>query len=169
MVLIPLLLAIGIYVAYSYFTVTGKQAALLSRNQNASVNIGIKERKNVIVSYVYSGLIFGMATLIFAGTGIQRASFSSLTTVGQLFSNILPVFIGLMLIGFCGDTIGIIMGSITLSVLSYGLKAVFQEEMGSAISIVITAIFILVINVVSSRGGIWISSFMKLFKKKKIS
>jgi len=168
-ILIPLILSIVIYWAYSYITVTGKQSSLLAKNQNSAVNIGINEKKNVIISYVYSGLIFGMATLIFSGTALQRASFSSLTTVGSLFSNILPVFIGLMLIGFCGDTIGIIMGSITLSILSYGLKAVFQEEMGAAVSIVFTAIFILVINVASARGGHLTASIMKFFKRKKIS
>lgn len=168
-ILIPLILSIAIYAAYSYITVTGKQAALLARNQQSATNIGIKEKKNVIISYVYSGLIFGLATLIYSGTGLHRASFTSLTTVGELFTNILPVFIGLMLIGFCGDTIGIIMGSITLSILSYGLKAVFQEELGTAISIIITAIFILVINVVSAKGSHWIRSLKGMLKKKKIS
>lgn len=168
-ILIPLILSILIYGIFSYITITGKQSALLSMNQQSAVNIGINERKNVIITYVFSGLIFGLATLIYAGNGLHRASFTSLTTVGELFTNILPVFIGLMLIGFCGDTIGIIMGSITLSILSYGLKAVFQEELGTAISIIITAIFILVINVVSARGNIWITSLKKTLRKKKVS
>lgn len=166
-ILIPLILSIIIYWAYSYITVTGKQSMLLAKNQNAAVNIGINEKKNVIISYIYSGLIFGCATLIYSGTALQRASFSSLTTVGALFSNILPVFIGLMLIGFCGDTIGIIMGSITLSILSYGLKAVFQEEMGAAVTVVCTAIFILVINVASAKGGTLMAKIKNLFIRKK--
>ena len=168
-VLIPLIVCIIIYWAFSYVTVTGKQSLLLARNQLAAVNIGIKERKNVILSYVFSGLIFGCATLIYSGTGLQRASFSSLTTVGALFSNILPVFIGLMLIGFCGDTIGIIMGSITLTILAYGLNAVFQEELGSAITLVTTGIFIFAINVLSAKGGS-ISGYIKnMFKRPKVS
>ncbi len=165
LILVPLLICIFIYWLYSYVTVTGKQSMLLAKNQTAAFNIGINEKRNVIISYVYSGLIFGLATLIYSGTGLQRASFSSLTTVSALFSNILPVFIGLMLIKFCGDTIGIIIGSITLSILSYGLKAVFQEEMGMAVSAVITAIFILAINVASAKGGTLTARIKNIFKK----
>ena len=100
---------------------------LLANNQQSAVNIGINENKNVLISYLFSGILFGLATIIWLTKSIHGASFSSLTTVGELFSNILPVFIGLMLMNFCGDTIGIIMGSITLCLLNYGLKAVFSN------------------------------------------
>lgn len=167
LVLLPLGLSILVYVVFSYFTVTGKQADLLSMNQQAAVNIGINEKKNVIISYVFSGLIYGFATAIYASKGMHAASFSSLTTVGELFSNILPVFIGLMLAQYCGDAIGIIMGSITLCLMSYSLSAVFSAEMGSAVSTVITGLFIFFINVVSAQGKEWIEGIKNLFRKKK--
>ena len=157
-VLVPLIISIAIYAFYTYGTTTGKKAVILANNQQAGVNIGINEKSNVIISYVFSGIIFGMATVIYASTDMRSASFSSLSTVGELFSNILPVFIGLMLAGFCGDTIGTIMGSITLCLMSYGLTAVFSSEMGTAITTVITGIFILVINVVSAQGSSWIAA-----------
>ncbi|MBQ9032343.1 MAG: hypothetical protein IJ106_12965 [Parasporobacterium sp.] len=167
MVLIPLVIAIAIYAFYSYFTTTGKQAVLLSNNQQSAVNIGINENKNVIISYIFSGLLFGLATIIWLTKSIHNASFSSLTTVGELFSNILPVFIGLMLVNFCGDTIGIIMGSITLCLLNYGLKAVFSNETGAAIATIVTGIFILMLNVVSAQGMNWIHMIKKAFKRKE--
>ncbi len=166
-VLIPLACAIAAYAIYSYLTVTGKQSRLLANNQSASVNIGINEGKNVIISFVFSGLIFGFATMIYASTGIMRASFSSLSTVNSLFSNILPVFIGLMLARFCGDTIGTILGSITLSLMSFGLQVIFSSEMGSAITMVITGVFILVINTVSSQGDVWIAKIKKSLARPK--
>lgn len=169
MVLVPLVGSVAIYVIFSYLTVTGKQSSLLSMNQQAAVNIGIDEKKNVMISYLFSGLIFGLATTIYASTGIRSASFTSLTTVGQLFTNILPVFIGLMLAGFCGDAIGTIMGSVTLCTMSYALSAVFSAEMGSAISTVITGIFILFINVVSAQGRGWIEAMKAKFGKKAVA
>ena len=165
-VLIPLILAIAVYAFYSYFTTTGKQAILLANNQQSAVNIGINENKNVIISYLFSGILFGLATIIWLTKSIHGASFSSLTTVGELFSNILPVFIGLMLMNFCGDTIGIIMGSITLCLLNYGLKAVFSNETGSAIATIVTGVFILMLNVVSAQGMNWIHMIKKAFKPK---
>lgn len=163
-VLIPLGLAVLVYTLYSYFTVTGKESVLLANNQQAAVNIGINEKKNVLISYFYSGILFGLATIIWVAKDMHGASFSSLTTVGELFSNILPVFIGLMLVNFCGDTIGIIMGSVTLCLLSYALKAVFANDMGSAISTIITGIFILLLNVVSAQGMNWIRGIKKAFQ-----
>lgn len=160
-VLIPLVLAILVYTLYSHFSVSGKQGTLLANNQQSAVNIGIDERKNVIVSYFYSGILFGLATIIWVAKDMHGASFSSLTTVGELFNNILPVFIGLMLAGFCGDTIGTIMGSVTLCLLSYALKAVFSNEMGSALSTIITGVFILLLNVVSAQGMNWIHGIKK--------
>lgn len=167
MALFPLIGAFVVYAIYSYLTVTGKQSRLLSNNQSSAVNIGINENKNVIISYVFSGLIFGFATMLYASSGILRASYSSLSTVSSLFSNILPVFIGLMLARFCGDTIGTLLGSITLCLMSFGLQAIFSAEMGSAITLVITGAFILVINTVSSQGDTWIAAIKKTLTKSK--
>ena len=163
-VLIPMILAIAIYAFYSYFTTTGKQAVLLSNNQQSAVNIGINENKNVIISYLFSGILFGLATIIWLTKDIHKASFSSLSTVGELFTNILPVFIGLMLMNFCGT----LMGSLTLCLLNYGLKAVFSNETGSAIATVVTGIFILVLNVISAQGMNWISMLKKAFRRREV-
>lgn len=164
--LIPFAGAVLVYVIYSYFTVPGRQGRLLANNQSAAVNIGIKEGKNVFITYIFSGAIFGFATMIYASTGLMKGSFSSLSTVGSLFSNILPVFIGLMLAQFCGDAMGTILGAVTLCLMSFGLEVIFSAEMGSAISTVITGVFILVINVVSAQGSTWINSIKKCFIKK---
>ena len=166
MVLIPAIAAILVYAFYSNVTIFGKQSQLLSMNQQSAVNIGINERKNVIVSYLFSGLIFGFATMIYASNGLHKASFSSLTTVGELFTNILPVFIGLMLGAFCNDTIGILMGSLTLCLMDFGLTNVIDSDMGSAISMILTGIFVLAINVVSGQSGNIVKVFKKLFGAK---
>ena len=162
-VLFPVVMAIAIYSFYSYCTVSGKQAQLLANNQQAAVNIGVKEKKNVIVSYIFSGLIFGFATVIYMASGMHRAATTSMITVSELFSNILPVFIGLIVGSFCGDTIGIIVGSLSLCLMSYGLKATFSDELGAAISTICMGAFILVINVIGSQGG----KITKLFHHKK--
>ncbi len=160
-VLLPLIIAIVVYVFYSYFTVSGKQAALLAGNQQAAINIGINERKNVLISYLFSGIIFGAGTLVYLANGIHGASFNSMSTVGELFSNILPVFIGLIVAPFCGDAIGILVGSVTLCLMSYGLTAVFTNEMGASISIICTGVFVLLINVFSAQGQLFRYRFGK--------
>lgn len=164
-VLVPFVGAILVYVIYGNLTKTGKQAALLSRNQQSAVNIGISEEKNVIISYIFSGLIFGFATCIYASTGLHNASYVSLSTVGELFNNILPVFVGLIIAQFCGDAIGIIIGSITLCLMNYGLAAVFKAELGNAISISMAGIFLLLINIIGAQGGNFKKTFASMARK----
>ena len=161
-VIVPMVIAIGIYAFYSYCTVSGKQARLLANNQQAAVNIGIKEKKNVIVSYAFSGLIFGFATIIYIANAMHRAATTSMSTVGELFSNILPVFVGLIVGAFCGDTIGTIVGSLTLCLMSWGLKAVFSDELGAAICTICMGVFVLVINTIGAQGH----KVAKLFRRK---
>ena len=166
LVLVPFAGAVIVYAVYSYVSTSGKQAVLLANNQQAAVNIGINEKRNVIVSYVYSGLIFGFATIIYSSTAIRAASYSSLSTVGELFSNILPVFVGLYIGAFCGDTIGIIMGSISICLMTFGLQAVLEAEMGSAVSTAMMGIFVLLVNLVAGQGKNIKKAFSKLFSGK---
>lgn len=163
LVFLPFAGAVAVYAAYSYLAKSGKQGVLLANNQQAAVNIGINEKKNVIVSYVYSGLIFGFATMIYTSTGIHTASFSSLSTVGELFSNILPVFVGLYIGAFCGDTIGIIMGSTSICLMTYGLEAVLEAEMGAAVSTAMMGIFVLLVNLVAGQSHNIKKVFQRMF------
>ena len=152
-VLIPFACAVAVYAVYNYVATTGKQSVLLAKNQQAAVNIGVNENKNVILSYVYSGLIFGFATIIWASLGKRDASFSSLSTVGELFSNILPVFVGLYIGAFCGDTIGIIMGSLAICMMKTGLTTLFKAELGGAISTAMMGLFVFIVNLVAGQSG----------------
>ena len=165
LVLIPLIIVVLIYAFYSYLSKSGKQSTLLANNQASAVNIGVKEPRNILISYVYSGIIFGFATVISLGSNQVSAFFVNLSTVSQLFSNILPVFIGLMVAGFCGDTIGTVIGSLTLSLMSYGLTTVFLNETGSSLSTIFTALFILIINIVSAQGRAFLKKIGSMFKK----
>ena len=163
LVLIPFACAVAVYAVYNYLAATGKQSLLLAKNQQASVNIGINENKNVILSYVYSGLIFGFATIIWASLGKRDASFSSLSTVGELFSNILPIFVGLYIGAFCCDTIGIIMGSLAIVMMKTGLTTVFKAELGGAISTAMMGLFVFLVNLVAGQSKNIKKLFSKLF------
>lgn len=169
MVLVPMGGATIVYAFYSYKSTSGKQAAILANNQQSAVNIGVNENKNVIVSYIYSGIIFGFATMIYASTGIHSASFSTLTTVGELFSNILPVFVGLMIGEFCGDTIGTLLASVTLCLMNFGLEAAFSAELGSAISTICVGAFLLMVNVINAQGSSISAFFGKLLHKEAVN
>lgn len=57
------------------------------------------------------------------------------------------------------------MGAVTLSLLSYGLTAVFSNNLGAAVSNICMGIFILLINVISAQGRAILSAVGGLFLK----
>jgi len=121
LIFIPTLLAVAVFLIYDHKTAAGRKGKVLSNNQNAGVNIGIDEKKNVLVSYVFSGIIIGLAATIYVSQNAVVAQ-SGLSTSGILFSYIVPVFMGTFIGLASNDVIGICIAAIGLSIMNYGLN-----------------------------------------------
>lgn len=121
LILIPTVVAVLVFAVYDKFSVAGKKGKVLSNNQAAGVNIGLDEKKNTIICYVFSGIIIGMGSLIYVSQNSVGAQ-SGLTTTGVMFSYIAPVFMGMFVGLASNDVIGIIVSSIAISIMSYGLN-----------------------------------------------
>ena len=48
LVLLPAVLAMILFVVYTYFTASGRRGKILANNQSAGVNIGINENKTYL-------------------------------------------------------------------------------------------------------------------------
>jgi len=73
-----------------------------------------------------------------------------------MFTNLLPVFVGLILARFCGDTMGILLGVITMSLMEFAMKAVLKAELGSAVTTMMIGVFLLFINIADAKGAVFI-------------
>lgn len=120
-ILIVLGIALCIFVIYSYFTVSGKRAKLLANNQQAAVNIGIKENKNVIQTFIVCGVLLGCAAAIY-GSNNSVAPQSGLSTADTLFSNIIPAFMGVFVGAASVDAVGVVLAAFGMEILNYGLS-----------------------------------------------
>jgi len=120
--LIILAAAIALYHFVVTYTTPARQSKLLSNGQQIAVNIGINEKRNVYMAYVFSGILFGLAGVVFASQNMIETQ-SNLSTSSILFSYIVPVYIGFFLGKFSVEVIGIIAGSITIQLMNYGLNA----------------------------------------------
>lgn len=121
LIFIPAILAIACFVFYDKLSVEGRKGKILSNNQGAGVNSGLNEKKNVIKSYVYSGFIVGMGALIYLSQNAVSTQ-SGLATTGVMFSYIASVFMGMFVGMASNDVIGILMSSIAVSIMAYGLN-----------------------------------------------
>ncbi len=120
-ILIVLAVALAVFVGYSYFTVSGKRAKLLANNQQAAVNIGVKENINVIQTFMVCGVLLGCAAAIY-GSNNTVAPQSGLSTAGTLFSNIIPAFMGMFVGAASVDAIGVVVAAFGMEILNYGLS-----------------------------------------------
>ena len=123
LIFVPFAVACILYFCYDKFTVVGRQSTLLARNQGAAVNIGINEKKNVIVCYIVSGILFGLAGAVYATQNTLVVITTPLQTAGTLFSNIIPSLVGLFLSRFIDDTLGTFVGAFIISMLYFGLES----------------------------------------------
>lgn len=120
-VLIPTALAVAAFVVFTYFTAAGRKGKVLSNNQRAGVNIGIDEKKNVFVTYVFTGIIIGFAAIVYVSQH-EVAPQSGLATSGIMFSYIVPVFMGTFIGLASCDVIGIAIAAIGMEIMNYGLN-----------------------------------------------
>lgn len=141
------------YFCFTKLTITGMHAALLSNNQQAAVNIGIKEGKNVLITFFLSGAIYGLATVIFAAQSSSVAAVSStLGTVSTAFGAILPVFMGFYIGRFSNDAIGIIFSSFAVGTFKYGLSIIAPAGYSGAVTNIVYGIFLVIFFLISHQG-----------------
>lgn len=123
LILVPILLALAIFLVYCYLTVPGQRAKLLSNNQQAAVNIGVKENTNVLQTFFVCGLLLGLASAIY-GSNNTVAPQAGLSTANTLFANIIPAYMGLFIGAMSADAIGVLVASLGMAILNYGLSCI---------------------------------------------
>ena len=121
MIFIPALIAMAVFLFFDGKSGVGKKAKILANNQSAGVNIGINEKTNIILTYMYMGIIVGVAAVIYLSQNAIGAQ-SGLATSGIMFSYIAPVFMGMLIGKNSNDVIGIVMSSLAIAIMSYGLN-----------------------------------------------
>jgi ribose/xylose/arabinose/galactoside ABC-type transport system permease subunit len=158
-VLFPTALAVAAFVIFNYFTAAGRKGKILSNNQRAGVNIGIDEKKNVVVSYIYTGVIIGLAAIIYVSQN-EVTPQSGLATSSILFSYIVPVFMGTFIGLASCDVIGIMIAACGMEIMNYGLNCLNLGAGGW--QQIIMGIFVLGFYAFSAQTD----NIRKLFQKK---
>ena len=119
-IFIPLLIVLALFIFFTYFTTEGRRAKLLSGNQKVAVSIGIRENKNILITYIVCGAILGFGALVYGSQQIINTQ-ANLSTSSILFSYIVPVFIGMFIGTASIDAVGVVVAAIGMEFLNYGL------------------------------------------------
>lgn len=128
-ILILLVVCVAVFIVYNYLTVAGKRSKVLANNQQAAVNVGVKENANVILTFLVCGFLLGVAACILASRENVPPQ-AGLATAGTLFSNIIPAYMG-MFVGMASvDAVGVVMAALAMEILNYGLGAIGYSNGG---------------------------------------
>lgn len=162
------MVSLVIYLIFTNFRVGGKQAQLLASNQSAAVNIGVNEKKNVYMTFLMSGFLYGIASLVYASQSFQVDTVATvLGTVSTAFSSMMPVFMGFYIGSFSTDAIGIFFSSAAVGILNYGINVVAPTGYAGACKNVVMGIFMIVFFLVSKKGPLFIKLCAQRFGKNR--
>lgn len=121
-----LVAGVGFAVFYVLFTHTrfGYNVRSLAKSQALAVNSGINERRNVLGCYLLCGFLVAIAGIIYVSmTGTILADMRQNGSSTIMFEAIPPVFIGFFLMKYTNLTAGVILGTLTMKLLTAGMLA----------------------------------------------
>lgn len=120
------------------YTKFGYDTRSLSANPRLAINMGVKEKKNILITYLVVGVLLGIAAVINASTVLVSPA-GNLSSTSLMFSSMGPVLVGLYLARFTNLPLGIFAGALGMNALSYGMVVMGID---SSLHTVIIGIFI---------------------------
>ncbi len=140
---------VGFILFYVLFTHTrfGYNVRSLAKSQALAVNSGINEKRNVLGCYLLMGFFVALAGIIYvcmSGTILADMRQNGSSTI--MFEAIPPVFIGFFLMKYTNLTTGVIIGTLTMKLLTAGMLAV---GIPSAMQNVGVGLFLLIFMVIT--------------------
>ncbi len=144
-ILIAAALVFHVVMEYTGF---GFDQKAFAGNKRIAVDNGKKERKNVLLSYAFSGLFFGLAALPYINYYGTVEAASGMSSASVMFDAMLPVLIGSFIARFSNQVIAIIIAVFSMKMMSYGLICCgFNNTMQNVIS----GVMIICLVFISSR------------------
>lgn len=137
---IYILLAVIMVLFYYLLSHTkfGYDTRSLAANPRLAVNMGVKEKKNIFLTYLVVGALLGAAAVINASTVLVSPA-GNLSSTALMFSSMGPVLVGLYLAQFTNLPLGIFAGALGMNALSYGMVVLGID---SSMQTVIVGVFI---------------------------
>ncbi|SEV99282.1 ABC transporter permease subunit [[Clostridium] fimetarium] len=154
------IIALLIYYIITKYSIFGYESDAITNNQNVAVNVGIKEKRTVLAIFIFSGIILGLGATIYASNNIIDQQ-SNLASVGIVYSNFIPIIVGLYLARYSNDAVGIFIGSITIAIIRYSLNLVGFSSLEN----IVIGVFIIIFSIFTNNQD----AIIKKFKNRKLN
>ena len=141
----------------------GYDSKSLGNNAPLAINSGVKEGKNILLTYLLVGAILGVAAL-FNAAKVNVAPASNLSSTSLMFSSMGSVLVGLFLANFSCMAWGIWIGSVGMQVMTYGMIC---TGIDGSIQTIMTGIVIVAIMAYTANQKTFSTFLQKNFKCRK--
>lgn len=158
-VLFAVLLVVYILMERTKF---GYDSKSLGNNAPLAINSGVKEKKNILLTYILIGGILGIAAL-FNASKVNVAPAANLGSTALMFSSMGSVLVGLFLSGFSCMAWGVWIGSIGMQVMTYGMIC---TGIDGSIQTILTGVVIVAITAYTSNQAAFAGFFKNLMSKR---
>lgn len=150
--LVIVVVALGLMIFLFHYTKFGYDYRALQTGQLIAVNTGVNEKKNAVICYTISGLMFGVsgALTVMMKNGVTPTI--NFSTIGSMFSCFLPLFFAGFINKYCNKQISILLGCIAYEFIQVGFgqitfaNASFSLEIRSVVEAVILVGFLIYVN-----------------------
>lgn len=137
------------YFVYN-FTVFGNNVRAIGANQPIAYSAGVDLSRVKFFSFLFGGVFLGVAAILQMSMNVRLYVASSMSSISLIFDPMMGVFIAFFLSKYCGYTIGLLIGTFTMRMLSTGLVSCGLSATARSI---VTGFFLLTILCFSSNQG----------------
>lgn len=159
-ILIVVMLLVGFLL---YRTRFGADTRSLGANSKLAINAGVKEKKNIILTYVLIGCLLGVAAILNASKA-KIESQANLSSTNLMFASMGPVLVGLFLAKYSNLPWGAFIGAVGFNVITYGLASFGID---ASIQNIITGVVIVLIMAYTTNKDIIANFIEKNFIRRK--
>lgn len=131
-------------------TVFGHNVRAIGANQKIAYNAGINLEKTKLLSFMFGGLFYGIAAILYMSQNVRVYSASGLSSTSIIFDSMMGIFIAFFLQKYSGFPFGLVIGTITMRILASGLISL---GLSTTIRSISTGMFLLIVLCVSSNQG----------------
>ena len=158
-----IILAVILIVMYVLLERTkfGADCKSLGRNAPLAINSGVKEKKNIFLTYIVVGVLLGVAA-VFNACQANVTPVSNLGSTSVMYSSMGAVLVGLFLADFTCMPWGVWVGAVGMQVMTYGMVC---SGIDSSLQTVVTGVVIVLIVVYTSNQAAMVRAVKKLFAR----
>jgi len=144
---------IGMFLIFSYInscTTLGANMRAVGANIKIADSAGIDIDRVKFASFVITGFFLGVAGIIMMSSNVSVAFVSGFASIAMIFDGFMGVFVAMVLTKYINFNVAVIIGTLTIRMLSFGLVTCgFSSEIRG----IMTGIFLFVVISYSANAG----------------